>query len=62
MQNNSETGNKVESGKQSDVWNLKLYVAGQTPKSLEAFANLKDICETHLKDNYIVNLEIMILC
>lgn len=34
------------------VWNLRLYVAGQTPKSLEAFANLKKICETHLKGRY----------
>ncbi len=56
MENNSESENKVESGKHSDVWNLNLYVAGQTPKSLEAFANLKDICETHLKDNYIINI------
>lgn len=31
------------------VWNLRLYVAGQTPRSLEAFANLKRICEEHLK-------------
>jgi circadian clock protein KaiB len=27
---------------------LRLYVAGQTAKSLAAFANLKRICETHL--------------
>ena len=31
---------------------LKLYVAGQTPKSLTAFANLKKICEEHLKSRY----------
>ena len=29
-------------------WELKLYVAGQTAKSLQAFANLKRICEEHL--------------
>src|SRR3990172_7657081 len=34
------------------VWNLPLYVAGQTPKSLRAFANLKVLCEEHLKGRY----------
>jgi circadian clock protein KaiB len=38
--------------KDIEVWNLRLYVAGQTPKSIEAFANLKEICETHLKNKY----------
>ena len=33
-------------------WILRLYVAGQTPKSLRAFANLKEICEKHLAGNY----------
>ena len=32
----------------ADEYVLRLYVAGQTPKSLQAFANLKEICETHL--------------
>jgi len=32
-----------------DTWDLRLYVAGQTPKSLAAFANLKSICEKHLE-------------
>jgi circadian clock protein KaiB len=31
---------------------LRLYVAGQTPKSLQAFANLKQICEEHLAGRY----------
>ena len=35
---------------------LKLYVAGQTPKSLAAFANLKKICEEHLRDRYIIEV------
>ena len=43
-------------GEKSEVWNLTLYVAGQTPKSIEAFANLKEICETHLKGKYIINV------
>jgi circadian clock protein KaiB len=33
-------------------WELRLYVAGQTPKSLRAIANLKEICETHLRGKY----------
>jgi len=35
-----------------ELWDLRLYVAGQTPKSLLAFANLKRICEEHLKGRY----------
>lgn len=34
------------------LFELRLYVAGQTPKSLTAFSNLKQICETHLKGRY----------
>ena len=34
------------------VWQLRLYVAGQTPKCLTALANLKQICEEHLPGQY----------
>lgn len=37
-------------------WLLKLYVAGQTTKSVAAFANLKRICETHLKGQYEIEV------
>ena len=37
-------------------WNLRLYVAGQTPRSLTAFKNLKDICEAHLKGKYHIEV------
>jgi circadian clock protein KaiB len=40
-----------------DVVNLRLYVAGQTPKSVTAFANLKKICEEHLPGRY--NIEVI---
>lgn len=30
------------------VWHLRLYVAGQSPRSMKAIANLKDLCETTL--------------
>lgn len=35
---------------------LRLYVAGQTKKSLAAFANLKKICEEHLKGKYRIEV------
>jgi circadian clock protein KaiB len=37
-------------------WNLRLYVAGQTPRSLTAFKNLKDICEEYLKGQYHIEV------
>lgn len=40
----------------SKLWQLRLYVAGQTPKSLTAFANLKQICEEHLKGRYSIEV------
>ena len=38
------------------VWELRLYVAGQTPRSLAAFANLKKICEEHLAGQYHIEV------
>jgi circadian clock protein KaiB len=35
---------------------LRLYIAGQTPKSVLAIANLKEICETHLQGQYEIEL------
>ncbi len=45
---------KVQPG--TETWELRLYVAGQTPKSLTAFANLKEICEQHLKGCYRIEI------
>jgi circadian clock protein KaiB len=39
-----------------DSWNLRLYVAGQTPKSITAFANLKQLCEQHLPGRYQIEI------
>jgi len=39
-----------------EIWELRLYVAGQTPKSLTAFANLKRICEEHLAGQYRIEV------
>lgn len=38
------------------MWELRLYVAGQTPKSLQAFANLKKLCEEHLPGQYRIEV------
>jgi len=35
---------------------LRLYVAGQTPKSIAALANLKKICEEHLQEKYRIEI------
>ncbi len=40
----------------AERWELRLYVAGQTPKSLAAFANLKRICEEHLEGRYRIEV------
>jgi len=39
-----------------ESWELRLYVAGQTPKSLTALANLKRICEEHLANQYSIEV------
>lgn len=38
------------------MWKLRLYVAGQTPKSARAFDNLKVLCEQHLKGRYQIEV------
>jgi len=40
-----------------EVWDLRLYVAGQSPRSVAAFSNLKKICEEHLAGRY--NIEVV---
>jgi len=37
-------------------WRLRLYVAGNTPNSIAAFANLKEICERHLDGRYQIEV------
>ena len=39
-----------------DTWELRLYVAGQTAKSVAAIANLKRFCEQNLKDKYTIEV------
>ena len=39
-----------------DLYDLRLYVVGNSPKSSRAIANLKAICEAHLKDRYLLTV------
>lgn len=48
---------KAKAKKDRPLWELRLYVAGQTDRSLTAFVNLKKICEEHLAGLY--NIEIV---
>jgi circadian clock protein KaiB len=55
------------SGSESDPagtverWELRLYTAGQTPKSIAAFKNLKRICEEHLPGRYQIEVVDLLL-
>jgi circadian clock protein KaiB len=51
-----KTKSPVRSQRTKKTWELRLYVAGQTPKSLAAFANLKKICEEHLAGQYHIEV------
>jgi circadian clock protein KaiB len=56
MKANSESTKRKNTKPPDEVWELRLYVAGQTPKSIEAFANLKKICEENLKGKYSIEV------
>ena len=44
------------SEKEKEFWELRLYIAGQTPRSLTALANLKKICDEHLAGKYHIEV------
>jgi circadian clock protein KaiB len=41
---------------QNGKYVLRLYVAGSTPQSSRAITNIKTICETHLKNHYVLTV------
>jgi circadian clock protein KaiB len=51
-----ESNGNESNGDRPDWWYLRLYVAGQSAKSLRAFANLKDLCEEHLAGRYEIEI------
>ena len=55
--NASELAQLGENGTNNkETWELRLYVAGPTEKSLTAFANLKRLCEEHLAGRYSIEV------
>jgi circadian clock protein KaiB len=53
----SKNGHSPQSdSSKRERWNLRLYVAGKTPRSMTAFQNLKNICEEHLKGKYHIEV------
>ena len=46
----------LKKNEKKDVWNLRLYIAGQTPRSITALANLQRICEQQLVGRYQVEV------
>jgi circadian clock protein KaiB len=50
------TGQSTLVDQPGEVHLLRLYVAGQTPRSIAAFANLKRICEEHLAGRYQIEV------
>jgi circadian clock protein KaiB len=56
-ENSDKRINKMKHVKtKDDKWVLRLYVAGQSPKALTAFANLKNICENQLDGKYSIEV------
>jgi circadian clock protein KaiB len=49
---NTEQGPALQTDDVQEVWELRLYVAGQSPNCIQAFINLKKICEQELKGRY----------
>jgi circadian clock protein KaiB len=47
---------RAERVPKADFWELRLYVAGQTANCVQAFANLKELCETHLAGRYRIQV------
>ena len=41
---------------EAETWELRLYIAGQTPRSVAAFANLKKLCKEHLPGRYKIEV------
>ena len=55
-QRKPRAGTETNKSGNDRIWVLRLYVAGQTPKSVAAFANLKRICEEHLAGKYRIEV------
>ena len=47
---------KPRNGEESHVWDLRLYVAGQSTKSMAALRNLEKFCEEHMQGRYRIEV------
>lgn len=56
MVKESKTAGKKTSGKKEYKWELRLYIAGNTQRSVTALNNLKKYCEEHLKGEYKIEV------
>jgi circadian clock protein KaiB len=56
MKRKAAGGPGIKAKPAAESWELRLYVAGQTPKSIAAVANLKKICEEHLEGKYHIEV------
>lgn len=57
MKDKKSTKARVHSEREKvPAWELRLYVAGRSPKSMTAFANLKQICEEHVPGQYRIEV------
>ena len=50
------TDETTETAAPPDVWELRLYVAGQSPKSMRAFTNLKTFCDRNLAGRFKIEV------
>jgi circadian clock protein KaiB len=53
---NLDVGSDSATASEEEHWYLRLYVAGQSPKSSDALANLKSLCEEHLAGRYDIEV------
>jgi circadian clock protein KaiB len=56
MSTNQKTKKSSPQDEQAELWELRLYVAGQTQRAMTAFANLKKLCEEHLQSKYRIEV------
>jgi circadian clock protein KaiB len=52
-QGGDQAGGQAAAAKE---WELRLYIAGETPRAIAAFENLKNICEEHLAGRYHIEV------
>ncbi|WP_040483633.1 circadian clock KaiB family protein [Lyngbya aestuarii] len=56
MENLVEYSEQFEALDPNSIWELKLYVAGHTTRSIRAFENLTQVCEEYLKNQYTIEV------